>query len=163
MEETMELEERLRNAELVEEPQIILEDSGLEAAMTARVKSAGYVYIYDTKTREMSLCNRNMLSHHLQKKRADGSPVFTTVKPSEGPARGHLKCLLHADNPGRWHYDELGLPTCRKSNLTSPYQVTRHMQKRHKMEWATIKEEQDRAEKEATRKMQEALLKKATK
>jgi len=155
----MELAERLRDAELVAEPQIVLEDSGLDAQMTAKVKSAGYVRIWDTKTNEMSLCNRNMLGHHLQKRRPDGSLVFTTVQPKEGPARGHLKCLLHADNPDRIHYDELGLPVCRKSNLTSPYQVTRHMQKRHKMEWATIKEETDRKEKAEDRKLREKLLK----
>jgi hypothetical protein len=167
----MEIEEQMRDAEVVAESQVMVEaDKGLDMEegyiKPARVKSAGYVKIYDTRTGEMSLCNRNMLRHHLEKRRPDNSVVFTTVKPKFAPKRGHLKCMLHPDSPNREHYNELGLPVCMKSNLTSPYQVLRHMQKRHKVEYATIKEEEirlekekDRAEKEKDRKLQESLIK----
>lgn len=107
-----------------------------------------YVWIYDTVTRERSKTTKNMLPSQLRKVRPDGSRVFTTVKPKEQPARGTFKCMLHPDSPERAHYDEIGLATCNKSNLTSPYQVRRHMEKRHKDEWATIKEERDTKEKE---------------
>jgi len=159
------IEEQIRDAEVVAESPIVVEtDKELEVEMSpTQLKSAGYVYIYDTKTYERSLCNRNMLPHNLKKKRPDGSMVFTTIKPQVGPKRGHLKCMLHADEPGRHHYDDLGLATCLKSNLTSPYQVKRHMQKRHKDEYATIKEEEERAEKERERKLRESLIKLANK
>jgi len=161
----MELEEQIAKAEAVEESQVVVEtDKELDVEMTpTQLKSAGYVYIYDTKTNERSLCNRNVLLHNLQKKRPGGSIVFTTEKPKVGPKRGHLKCMLHPDEPNRYHYDDLGLAVCKKSNLTSPYQVKRHMAKRHKDEYAAIKEEEERAEKEKDRKMREALIKLAGK
>jgi hypothetical protein len=152
----------------VAESQITIEgETNVELeAQTAKVESAGYVKIYDTKTGEMSLCNRNMLTHHLKKRRPDGSIVFTTIRPKFAPKRGQLKCLLHPDSPNRQHYDEMGLAVCKKSNITSPYQVIRHMQKRHKVEYGTIKEEEarlekqrERAERQEDRKLQAELLK----
>jgi len=158
------IEEQIRDAQAAPESEIKIEESEPLTEMSPiKMQSAGYVYIYDTQTRERSICNRNMLTQHLKKTRKDGSPVFTTRKPKEGPVRGTLKCMLHPDDPDRYHYDELGLPTCRKANLTSPYQVRRHMEKRHKMEWLTIKEERDQVEKDRARKLQEAMIKSASK
>jgi len=154
----MEKEEEILKAEAVAESQITIEgetNPDIEAQV-AEVKSAGYVKMYDTKTGELSLCNRNVLRHHLEKKRPDGSFVFTTVKPKFAPKRGKLKCMLHTDSPDRETYNLMGLPVCMKSNLTSPYQVIRHMQKRHKVEYATIKEEEARRERERTREEREA-------
>ena len=115
------------------------------------VSSAGYAYIYDTRTGERSVSNRNMLPTQLQKKREDGSRVFTTIPPrdAEGtpivPRRGTIKCMLHPDDPNREHYDELGFGTCRKSNLTNRHQLQQHMKPRHQAEWATMEQErQDR-------------------
>lgn len=120
--------------------------------------SAGWVKVWDTRTGEESICNRNMLLDQLKKKRPDGSAIFTTDKPNIQPFRGTLKCLLHADDPNRKHYNELGLATCQKSNLTSKYQVERHMAKRHPAEYATIKEELAREEKAEERNFQRAII-----
>ena len=157
----MDIEEKILDAEAVEEPQLAIEkDKDIDVEMIPmQLKSAGYVIIYDTKTYEPSICNRNSLRHNLQKKRPDGSIVFTTVKPEQKPKRGTLKCMLHAESPNRDYYDSLGLPVCLKANLTSPYQVIRHMQKRHKVEYATIKEEEQREERERQRKLQESIIK----
>jgi len=158
------VEEMVRDAERAEEPgkedsRIINKgDAELPIPMVMSIKSAGYVYIYDTRTGERSLTNRNMLPSQLKKRRADGSVVFTTISPGIKPARGTLKCTLHADGANREHYDELGLPVCRKANLTSPFQVKRHMQKRHPVEWATIEEERVAAEKEEDRDFQRMIL-----
>ena len=159
-------EEMLRDAEITAEPGTIGKDpivhkgdEEIPAPMVAKLKSAGYVFIYDTKTGEQSLTNRNMLPTQLKKKRADGSLVFTTVKPKKTPKRGTHKCLLHADDPNRSHYDELGLPVCKKDNLMSPFQVRRHMEKRHKMEWAAIQQEKQDIKEEEERKLRKALLK----
>ena len=150
----------MRDAEAVLEPQIVIEkDKELDVEMTpTKLKSAGYVIIYDIRTHEPSICSRNNLRNCLQKKRSDGSIVFTTIKPKASPKRGSFKCMLHAEAPERDHYNDLGLPTCKKSNLTSPYQVIRHMQKRHKVEYATIKEEETRLEKEKERELRESLI-----
>jgi len=160
----IEVEELMRDAEAAPESRVKLDETEPLTDMTpTKMQSAGYVYIYDTVTGERSICNRNMLGMHLKKRRPDGSLVFTTRRPLVSPKRGTLKCALHPDSPNRQHYDELGLASCRKANLTSPYQVQRHMQKRHKMEWATIKEETDRKEKEKERVLREMLLAAAVK
>ena len=156
----MEIEEQIRNAKEAPESEIRIDETDPLTEMSPiKMQSAGYVYIYDTKTGDRSVCNRNMLATHLGKRRKDGSLIFTTRKPKVSPKMGTLKCMLHSDEPNRYHYDELGLATCRKANLTSPYQVIRHMQKRHKMEYATIKEEETREEKARTQKLNEALIK----
>ena len=158
------LEEQLRDAEVVPEPQLEIEGTIEEAEYVypAEVLSAGQVYIYDTKTHEQSVCRRNNLPHKLKLKNPDGSPIFTTVRPSVPPKRGHLKCMLHPDkrNP---MYDDWGFTVCKKSNLTSPFQVRRHMQKRHKQEYEAIKEEEARIEKEKDRKERETIIKLASK
>jgi len=157
------IEEMLKDAEGIAEPGTMGKvihrgNDEVPAPMTAKVESAGYVYIYDTVTHERSVCNRNMLPGALKKKRPDGSLVYTTARPIEQPRRGALKCLLHPDDPNREHYNDLGLATCMKSNLTSPFQVKRHMQKRHPMEFATIEEERIAKEKADDRAFQQAMM-----
>ena len=107
------------------------------------LESAGYVYVYDTKTGSRSVVNRNMLETQLSNLRPDGTRFFTTVKPAFEPKRGTLKCLLHKDDPDRGQYDSWGFATCSKSNLISEFQVNRHVQIRHRMEWQTIYDERD--------------------
>ena len=121
----------------------------------ASLESAGYVYVYDTETGERSVINRNMLETQLSKLRPDGTRFFTTVKPAFEPVKGTLKCLLHKDDPDRGQYDIWGFPTCNKSNLISEFQVNRHVQIRHRMEWQTIYEERERQEKEQDRQDRE--------
>ena len=163
------LEEMERDAEVAKEPgeikvKDVLEkgDGEVPPTMVTELSSAGWVYIYDTKTGDRSLCNRNMLRQHLRKKRPDGSTVFTTVDPGFRPPKGKLKCMLHKDSPDRELYDELGLPSCTKDNLKSKYQVIRHMQKRHKMEWETIEQMRKDKEKDEDRMFQRLLMEKAT-
>ena len=158
------IEEKMRDAEVVAEDQVVIEGKVEEVEyMTApEVLSAGQVYIYDTKTGERSVCRRNILAHKLGLRRPDNSLVFTTIRPSISPERGHLRCMLHPDER-KPIYDTWGFSTCKKSNLTSPFQVRRHMQKRHKQEYETIKEEEARIEKKEERKLREALIKSASK
>ena len=124
----------------------------------ASLESAGYVYVYDTETGSRSVVNRNMLEAQLSKLRPDGTRFFTTVKPTFEPQRGTLKCLLHKDDPERGQYDSWGFPVCNKSNLVSEFQVNRHVQIRHRMEWQTIYDERERKEKEEERDFQRQLL-----
>jgi hypothetical protein len=131
-------------------------DKRLEAKVI-ELKSAGYVYIYDTQTHERSKINRNMLTAKLRQKRNDGTFIFTTKKLSD-PHRGTLKCMLHPDDPNRKHYDDLGLPVCMKSNLTAPHQVKLHMMHRHKTEFATIEAEKAEVTRNEDREYQRAIL-----
>ena len=160
------IEELLRDAELAEEPGDIHEndvvhrpDSVIPTPMiTTAMVSAGYIYIYDTVTHEQSITNRNMLVSQLEKKRPDGTRVFTTVRPKEPPKRGTLKCYLHKDQPERAHYDAIGLAVCSKSNLPSQYMVEQHMEHKHRVEWATISAERAAQEKAEDRAFQRALM-----
>ncbi len=158
------IEEQLRDAEEVPEPQLEIEGKSddVEYMTPAPVLSAGQAYVYDTKTREQSVCRKNNLRHLLTLKRPDGSPIFTTVKPKTPPKRGVLKCMLHPDVRTEM-YDAWGFPVCMKSNLTSPFQVRRHMMKRHKQEYEAIKEEEARIEKDKERQLREALIKAGSK
>jgi hypothetical protein len=161
------LEEMVRSAESAPEPgatrvgEVVHKgDEGQPAPMViSKVASAGYAYIYDTVTGERSLTNNNMLLSQLKKTRPDGSRVFSTMKPSVVPKRGQLKCLLHQDDPNREHYDEMGLGVCKKSNLINQFQVTQHMQRKHKVEWAAIQAEKKEAQEAQARASQEVLLK----
>jgi len=142
------IEELMQEVEEAEEPGNLREGQVLHRSnddmplgvQVASVASAGHVFIYNTKTGE------------------DGTRVFTTIKPDFEPPRGTYKCLLHADNEEREHYDQMGLATCTKDDLASEYQVQRHMERRHRMEWATIGEERDRAEKDEERRFQRTLM-----
>ena len=122
------------------------------------VESAGYVYIWDNRTADRSVCNRNMLQTTLGKLRKDGSRVFTTIKPDFEPRGGQHKCLLHETDENREEYDALGLPICTKDNLDSPYQVTRHMETRHPQEAATIADINATAAREEDREFQRILI-----
>ena len=166
------IEEMLRDAENAPEPGTLEKvihkgDEEQPAPMTlAKLESAGWVYIYETKDGQRSIANKGMLRQLLKLKNKDGTPRFTVNKPPYEPKRGTLKCLLHGDNPDRAHYSELGLPVCPKSNITNPLQVKRHMQKRHPVEWATLEQEriererqEDKRERKEDRELQHAILK----
>ena len=120
--------------------------------------SAGYTYIYDTRTGERSVTNNNMLRAQLRKKRPDGSRVFTTIKPSFEPEKGQFKCLLHPEDSNRAHYDYLGLPVCHTAHIPSPFHVRQHMQKRHRVEWQVIEEERKEQERQDDKQFQREVL-----
>ena len=125
--------------------------------MAGPVTSAGYVYIYDTLTGQPSLTNRNMLPTQLRKLRKDGSRVFD-VKQRVVPKEGKVKCLLHASDPNRGHYDELGFGGCTKGNMANAFQRSIHMARRHKEEWAAIQLEREEALKEEDKQFQREML-----
>ncbi len=136
---------------------VVPDSKGQISLGVTELKSAGYVWIYDAKTGDPSRINRNMLPSKLKLTRPDGSFVFS-LKQLVNPVRGTFKCMLHPDDANRAYYDIQGLAVCLKSNLTSPYQVERHMQKRHKVEWETIKNERDRKEKQEDRDLQRQMI-----
>jgi len=127
------------------------------------LESAGWVKVYHQKTGDESIINRNMLGIQLRKKLEDGSKAFDIVPPRDKagniivPKQGTLKCMLNRDDPNREKYDEWGFAVCPKHNLTSRHNLIQHMSHRHPQEWAAIKEERDRLEKEEDKTFQRAL------
>lgn len=169
--ETESVLEEILKAQAAEEPSqttgqdkgvIHKPDASLETPMGfTKTKSAGYTYIYDTITGEQSVTNNNMLMAQLKKKRPDGTKVFTTFKPLEmRKSGGSLKCFLHPDDPNRDHYDSMGLGTCRKANLINEFHRVRHMQKKHKDEWAAIEAERKTKKDEAAELFNKTLMEK---
>ena len=159
MENTEIIDEMVAKAEVAPEPgslkpALILEDGKKEGSFPSVVKSvdsAGHVYIYDTITGEQSITNKNMLPTQLKKLRPNGSRVFTTQKPAVELKRGETKCLLHPDSVDREHYNELGLPSCNKSNIKYAHELEGHMKNKHKREYETIKAEIVEREKQEDR------------
>lgn len=137
-------------------------DGDVPPMIISSISSGGKVQVYDTKTGEMSwvLYNKDtggMLRGILKRKRPDGSRIFTLAKPSIEPVRGTLKCLLHPDVIDRERYNTMGLPVCKKSNLTAPYMVEKHMKNRHPSAWAILDKEKQDKEKAEDRSFQRAL------
>ena len=126
--------------------------------VVSSVTSAGYTYIYDTRTGDRSMTNRNMLPAQLKKTRADGSRVFSVVKPAIEPVTGTILCLLHERAPDREQYAKLGFATCPKANLISQFHLERHMKKTHRLEWAAIEDARVKAEKAEDRAFQRDIL-----
>jgi len=158
------VEEMMRDAVKAEEPGSLKQGDVIPAPKDSQIalgvntlKSAGYVILYDTQSGEPSKINRNMLAAKLKQTRPDGKPVFST-KQLVKPIRGIYKCLLHSDDPNRPEYNKMGLPVCRKANLTNPYEVRRHMQKRHKTAWEAIEEIRINKEKLEDREFQRSIV-----
>ena len=157
------IEEMLRDAKLHELPSSLRDNpviDGVEGIPTVvhELKSSGYVYVWDTKTFERVPILHYMVPIKMRQKYLDGTWRFTEVKPKQEPKQGKVKCLLHADNPDRAHYDELGLKACRKSNITNPFQLQMHMKKKHPQEMATIEAEKKEKEMQEERELRRLLL-----
>jgi hypothetical protein len=160
------IQEMLRDAQkaevdsdLIRNPVIHKGDEDLAAPMTVKeMTSAGYVWIFDTRTGERVPCIYYMIAQKLRTKRPDGSFRFTTSDPGFRPKHGTIKCMLHPEHENREHYDELGFRTCKKDNITNPYQLAQHMKKKHPQEWEAIEAERAAREKEEDRALQRLLL-----
>ena len=151
------IEEMMRDAEMAEEPGDLKAGKVISATTdmtmsTSELQSAGYVYVYDTRTADRSVVNRNMLQQQLEKRRADGSFAFSTRKP-EGiePIVGTIKCFLHEDDPNRDRYDKMGLIRCIKSDFLNEMDRENHLRRRHPRAFATLENERTRDERDAER------------
>lgn len=146
-------------SELTKNPVVHKGDATLEAPMVLKeITSAGYVYVWDTRTFEKFPVLYYMLAQKLRSRRPDGSFRFTTNDPKQEPVHGVIKCMLHPDGENRSHYDGLGFRTCKKSNITNHYQLTQHMKRKHPQEWAAIEEERKEKERQEDRTLQKLLL-----
>jgi hypothetical protein len=138
-------------------------DGDLPAPMVVtRVKDEGLVTIYDKRTGEASLALKYMLRTLLAAKNPDGTFRFTAEPPKVSfKGGGTYKCLLHPDDPNRAVYDTLGFPVCKKSNLTSPYMVKKHMKSRHPTVWGAIEDERKEKERQEDRELQRTIISQA--
>lgn len=158
--------EALRDAKLVDVPSELKEnpvihkgDGELDAPMTVKeLSSAGYVYIWDSRTFERAPVLYYMLPSILRRRREDGSFIWTTNDPKQLPARGTHKCLLHKDSPSREEYKKMGLRTCKKSNIINDFEVKQHMLKKHPKEWMAIEDVRKERERVEALEIQKGML-----
>lgn len=148
------------DSELKRNPVIHKGDEEMPAPMTVKeMTDAGYVWIYNTQTGEQIPCLYYMVPAKLRiKNKETGAFQFTTNDPGFRPKMGTLKCMLHPEGPNREHYDEMGLRTCKKSNITNNHQLRQHMIRKHKQEWEAIQEEIKQREREEDRAMQKLMM-----
>ena len=160
------IQEMLRNTKGVELPSELTinpilhkGDEVLPAPMTVKeISSAGYVWVWDSRSFEKIPIIYYMLPSKLRQRRPDGSFRFTTIDPGQLPNRGAIKCMLHEKGEDRKHFDELGFRVCPKEGINNQYQLQQHMIKKHPQEWKAIKLEQEAKEKEEDRNLQRLLL-----
>ncbi len=160
------IQEMLRDAkpveltgELTKNPVVHQGDADMPAPMTVKeLTSAGYVYVWDTRTYQKIPVLYYMLPAKMRQKRKDSSFRFTTTDPRKQPAHGTIKCMLHLESENRAHYNELGFRSCPKSNINNQYQLEQHMVKKHPQEWAAIKAEKAEKERKEDRELQHLLL-----
>ena len=152
---------------LDKEPIVHRGDETLPAPMVkAKISSAGYVNCWDTRTYMKVPVLYYMLPQVLRTRRPDGSYRWTVNDPGKEPRRGQFKCLLHPVVPSftneeverRRRYDTLGFRVCPKDNLANPYEVRRHMQLKHRAEWASIEEERKDRERQEDRQLQKTMV-----
>jgi len=139
-------------------------------AVVSAIASAGYSYLYNTRTGDKSKFNNNMLPRVVRQRWNDdplkGQLVWSVRPPANPPLPvkvGTLLCMLHKDAPNREKYNEMGFAVCPKNNLASPYQVRRHMMKKHRDEWAAMEDIRKEREKKEDRLLAKAQLKALTK
>ena len=141
--------------------------SEMPGMVIADLQSAGWTHLYDTQTREPSLCNNNAVLAQLSCRRENGSPIFTRTKPSMPPWRGTYKCILHEESRAVLPEDlRASFRFCSRAGIPNEYEVMMHMQHRHRNEWLAIeraREDRERREDRAIqRQMADALTGRVT-
>ena len=160
IEETLALEPGgIQKGDFIRRPEAEGEDKPEVAGMIiSDLASAGYTYIYDTITREPSLCNNNMLSSQLLLKRDNGTPVFTRAKPEVPAWRGTFRCFLHDASVDRKLFNTMGLPVCKKGTLPNQFQADNHARNKHRDEWAAVSAMRESAERAEDREAQKLMM-----
>jgi len=122
------------------------------------ISSAGYKYIWDSKTGEKLPVLYYMVRDKMKQKNPDGTFRFVASDPHISVFKGNVKCLLHKDSIKNKTYDSLGFRECKKSNLANQYQLERHMRLKHPREWESIENERKEKERQEDRELQRAVL-----
>lgn len=140
-------------------------------AKVTEVDRGRWIKVYNTRTGDSSIMNivhRPFLNPDNPRawKWSDGTMMLSTTFPAGVTlVRGEFTCRLHPDHAKREYYDEIGLrgKTCfedggGKEGIPSEFDVTLHMERRHRREWALIKEDEARRERQDDRDWQRTLL-----
>jgi hypothetical protein len=159
--------QELANAEIVDDPspwnraeRVGSGDApdGVVAVQSA-ITGNNYRLVYHVETGSPSRVHFNMLPAQLKKKLPGSSKrAFTTTDPGFRPKVGSMICWLHEDHENRVIADSMGLPTCKKSNIPSSYEVELHMRHRHQQEFRAFDQLTQTREREEDRQIQRETL-----
>lgn len=140
-------------------------------AKVTEVDRGRWIKVYNTRTGDSSIMNivhRPFLNPDNPRawKWGDGTMMLSTTFPAGVTlVRGEFICRLHPNHEKRAYYDEIGLrgKTCfeaggGKEGIPSEFDVQLHMEKRHRREWALIKEDEVRRERVDEREWQRTVL-----
>ncbi len=149
-----------------ETPEVPLESNFVE------VKGGKYYRMWHAEDLDERLIQVNLMNSVLKQRfpttRKDlrharpGDKVFVFEQPKARPPELMNRCRLHPKDPARPEWDAMGLPTCSKP-LANPYEVDRHMQKKHSTAWGAIERDRLHKERQEDRAAQRAMMKAITK
>jgi hypothetical protein len=153
-------------------------DSAIEendiATMTVDGKGhQEYAFLYHRITGAKKAVLPTMLTQRLGQRfsNTDGVPteyigkkVWSDIPVDVVDTSQNLKCHLHPDSDMRDQMVSVGLgqTKCRKSNIPNEYELLRHMEKKHRGEYATYKDTVEKRELREERDRMAALLEKLT-
>lgn len=139
---------------------------GLTSRVVKGQTSEAWVHLYSTKDGTVSTVTVENARKKTKMYDAAGKPSWST-RPIPGfeytrdkvtgrPIKVNphaLKCRLHVDSEDREWLDSIGLAgqECPKSNIPSQFRLQRHMEIKHKAEWATIQREENESKEQESR------------
>ncbi len=124
----------------------------------------GRIHIYNRYTGEEILCNVNMVPAKMKNRVNDsndpnyGKLLWTLNDPGFRPKPGTYMCWLHKDGAWRELANEWNRPFCKKSNISSTFEVIQHMRNKHTRDFQAITEHKTESERQEDRKVQQGLL-----
>ena len=156
-EETQALEPGdVQTGEFLQRPAVNDANQTTPGTIVSDLTSAGYSYLYDTRTFEPSLVNNNMREVQLKTTREDGTRVFTAVYPG-APWRGSVKCFLHPDQSNHEALMAMGFKACYKSNIPNPFEAGEHARHRHTTWWKAYQDKEQRLREDDDREIQREI------
>ena len=145
----------------LETPEVPLESNFVE------IKGGKYYRMWHAEDLDERLIQVNLMNSVLKQRfpatRKDlrnarpGDKIFVFEQPKARPPELLNRCRLHPKDPDRGNWDAMGLPTCSKP-LANPYEVDRHMQKKHSTAWGAIERDRLRSERDEDRLAQRVMM-----
>jgi hypothetical protein len=134
-------------------------DEGDLSVDVTSLRFKGYRRVWDTLTGRMALQPWWLLWQTMQKKREDGSQVFTLEDPHIPPDYGlDLKCPLHVDSPEWPELKSMGFKSCKRIHVPHQDARERHLRSSHKSAYQAIQRLREDRQREEDRQLQKDML-----
>lgn len=119
----------------------------------------GYVEVWDTVTGDKSLQPWWLMWQTMNKRRPDGTLVFTRTDPHIAPNHGaDLFCPLHPESPEFASLSGMGFKACKKRHIPHEAARTHHVRSSHKRAWDAIERARAERQRAEDRELQLATI-----